>query len=68
MALLKFICEDCKNVFEELTTTDKKPLCPQCGSNNVQRHYQGKCYFGGGSKGSGGGCSGGNCSGCSGCS
>lgn len=67
MALLKFICDDCKNVFEELTTSDKKPSCPQCGSKNVQRCYQGKCYFGGG-KGSGGSCSGGSCSCCKGCS
>ena len=67
MALLKFICENCHYIFEELTTADKKPPCPQCGSPNVSRHYQGKCYFGSG-KGSGGGCSGGSCSGCKGCS
>jgi putative FmdB family regulatory protein len=69
MALLKFICEACDNVFEELTSADKKPPCPRCGSPRVQRYYQGKCYFGGGSvKGGGGGCSGGSCSGCKGCS
>lgn len=63
MPLLKFICEDCKHIFEELTSPDKKPPCPKCGSKNTARHYQGKCYFGG--KG-GGGCSG-SCSGCKGC-
>lgn len=68
MALLKFICEDCRHIFEELTSADKKPPCPQCASLNVQRYYQGKCYFGGGAARGGGGCSGGNCSGCKGCS
>lgn len=61
MALLKFICEDCKHVFEELTSADKKPACPKCASGNTKRFYQGKCYFGGGKSGAG-------CSGCKGCS
>lgn len=65
MPLLKFICEDCQYVFEELTTADKKPTCPRCASSNTARHYQGKCYFGGGKNA--GGCSGGSCSGCKGC-
>jgi len=65
MPLLKFICEDCRHIFEELTSADKRPPCPQCASQNTARHYQGKCYFGGG-KG-GGGCSGGSCSSCKGC-
>jgi putative FmdB family regulatory protein len=68
MALLKFICEDCNNIFEELTSADKKPPCPKCGSHKVSRHYQGKCYFGGGTVKGGGGCSGGSCSSCKGCS
>ncbi|MGI5918642.1 MAG: FmdB family zinc ribbon protein [Christensenellales bacterium] len=70
MPLLKFICEDCGHIFEELTSADKKPPCPECASPRVARCYQGKCYFGasGSSKGTGGGCSGGSCSGCSGCS
>lgn len=63
MPLLKYICEDCKHVFEELTTADKKPACPKCESANTSRYYQGKCYFGG----KGGGCSGGSCSTCKGC-
>ncbi len=66
MPLLKFICEDCKNIFEELTSADKRPECPACASKNTKRFYQGKCYFGGG--GQGGGCSGTGCSTCKGCS
>jgi putative FmdB family regulatory protein len=68
MPLLKFICEDCGNVFEELTAPDRKVSCPACASDNTKRHYQGKCSFGSpGGKG-GGGCSGGSCgSGCSCC-
>jgi putative FmdB family regulatory protein len=68
MALLKFVCEDCGHIFEELTSADKRPPCPKCASPRVARHYQGKCYFGGGSVKGGGGCSGGNCSSCKGCS
>jgi putative FmdB family regulatory protein len=67
MALLKFVCEDCGHIFEELTSADKKPPCPECASPRIVRYYQGKCYFGGNSKGSGG-CGGGSCSGCKGCS
>ncbi|MDD5018063.1 MAG: hypothetical protein PHO15_08210 [Eubacteriales bacterium] len=66
MALLKYICEDCKHVYEELTTPDKKPACPKCASDNTKRYYQGKCYFGG--RGKGDSCSGGNCACCKGCS
>ena len=66
MPLLKFICEDCKHIFEELCSAGAKPPCPVCASKNTARHYQGKCYFGGGGKG-GGGCSKGSCQGCAGC-
>jgi len=68
MPLLKFICEDCGHVFEELTSSDKKPACPKCSSAKTSRYYQGKCYFGG-TGGGGGGCGGGSCGcGCGGCS
>ena len=67
MPLLKYVCEDCNHVFEELTSPDKKPACPNCASDNTKRCYQGKCYFRGGGHG-GDGCSGGNCSCCKGCS
>jgi|AGTN01.1.fsa_nt_gi putative regulatory protein, FmdB family len=67
MPLLKFKCEGCGHVFEELTTSDKKVACPKCASANTNRHYQGRCSFGSrGGKG-GGGCGGGSCGGCSGC-
>ncbi|MGI5848478.1 MAG: FmdB family zinc ribbon protein [Christensenellales bacterium] len=65
MPLLKYICESCGHVFEELIFGDKKPVCPKCGSDTIKRYYQGKCYFGGGKSS---GCSGGNCSCCKGCS
>lgn len=65
MALLKFVCDDCGEVFEELTNADQKPNCPECTSKNTKRYYQGKCNFGG--KG-GGGCTGGSCASCKGCS
>jgi len=69
MPLLKFKCEDCGHVFEELTAAGKKVPCPVCQSENTARHYQGKCSFGSpGSGKGGGGCSGGSCSCCSGCS
>lgn len=68
MPLLKYICEDCGHIFEELTSPDKRPNCPACASRNTKRFYQGKCYFGGSGSAAGGGCSGGNCSGCKGCS
>jgi len=68
MPLLKFICEDCGHVFEELTAAGTYPPCPRCGKACTKRHYQGKCYFGGGSVKGGGGCSGGECGGCKGCS
>ncbi len=68
MPLLKYICEDCKHVFEELTSPDNKPKCPACGSGSTKRFYQGKCYFGGAGHGGGGSCSGGGCSSCKGCS
>lgn len=67
MALLKFKCEDCGHVFEELTAPNKKPPCPVCKGSRVTRHYQGKCSFGGSKPGASGGCSGGSCSCCKGC-
>ena len=67
MPLLKYICEECGSIFEELTSPDKKPACPKCASNKTKRYYQGKCFFGGG-HGGGHGCSKGSCCGCKGCS
>ncbi len=73
MALLKYKCDACGRVFEELVFGDQKPPCPHCASENVQRHYQGKCYFGMNAKGTSSGCSGGSgscggsCGSCGGC-
>lgn len=64
MAFLKFVCLDCRKEFEELVFGDKKPNCPACGSQNVERAYSGKCY---GGKAGASGCSG-SCAGCKGCS
>ena len=69
MALLKFICKDCGQVFEELIFSSAerdKIVCPHCGSQNTCRNYTGKCYFGT-PGGSGAGSCSGNCSCCSGC-
>lgn len=71
MPLLKFQCNECKKVFDELVPLGKTDtvVCPECGSHEVSRHYQGKCYFGKKSCGDGSSsCSGGNCATCSGCS
>ncbi|MGI5878056.1 MAG: FmdB family zinc ribbon protein [Christensenellales bacterium] len=70
MPLLKFKCCDCSLVFDELVSLGAtgNVACPSCESRKVERHYQGKCYFGKKSgDGSGSSCSGGNCSHCSGC-
>ncbi|MBN2880261.1 MAG: zinc ribbon domain-containing protein [Clostridia bacterium] len=65
MPILKYRCNDCGNIFEELVlSSDAKVHCSACKSNNIIRHYQGKCYT---SPSGGGSCSG-SCSGCSGCS
>ncbi|MDO4493495.1 MAG: zinc ribbon domain-containing protein [Clostridia bacterium] len=66
MALLKFICRDCGEVFEELVFGDKKPECPKCKGKETERFYPGKCNFGP-IGGSGKGCSG-SCATCKGCS
>ncbi len=64
MPLLKYKCENCEKVFEELVFGEESVSCPECGGKAL-RHYQGKCYFGSGSGSSG--CSKASCSGCSGC-
>lgn len=64
MPLLKYKCNNCDAVFEELIFGEEEILCPKCKSK-ASRHYQGKCYFGTGAGSSG--CSKSSCSGCSGC-
>lgn len=46
MALLKYQCKDCQEIFEVLTQIQQEAVCPKCQSNNVERYYQGKCFFG----------------------
>lgn len=68
MPLLKYACKECGKVFEELVRNAEtdRVVCPACGSEDVARHYRGKCSFGAlGGSGSGG-CSG-NCATCAGC-
>jgi putative FmdB family regulatory protein len=64
MPLLKYKCIECETVFEELVFGREQAKCPVCGGK-AARHYQGKCYFGHGSGGSG--CTKKSCAGCNGC-
>lgn len=69
MALIEFKCDKCGEKFDEIVKLSNRESikCPKCGSNEVKQVFEGKCSFGGSSKGSGGGCSSGSCGGCSGC-
>lgn len=62
MPFLKFKCDKCQYVFDELVRLDdvEKLTCPKCGAA-VKRAYEGKCL--GSTKGD----CGGNCSCCGGC-
>ena len=68
MALIDFKCDKCGEKFDEIVKLSNRDdiKCPKCGSSEVRQVFEGKCSFGGSSKGSGG-CSGGSCGGCSGC-
>ena len=63
MPFLKFKCEECGKVFDELVSLSEmdKVKCPDC-KGKVERAYEGKC------PGPASGSCGGNCSCCSGCS
>lgn len=39
MPLYEFICPDCREIFEELLSTNdaKIPVCPKCGGVNAKR-------------------------------
>jgi len=64
MPVLKYRCEDCDNIFEELVfNANDTVVCNKCKSKKIARHYQGKCYT---SPKAGNSCNG-SCSGCSGC-
>ena len=47
MPLLDFQCGKCGNKFDELVYTSQmdKVTCPECGSRDVKRVYEGKCYL-----------------------
>lgn len=45
MPLLRFICIDCGKIFEELIYDTSDIKCPECGSKDIKRHYQGKAYL-----------------------
>lgn len=67
MPLLKFKCDACGKVFDELVSAGGAgAVCPDCGGRDVSRHYQGKCFFGK-KRGGGGSCGGRSCAGCKGC-
>ncbi|GHU72793.1 hypothetical protein AGMMS49992_09510 [Clostridia bacterium] len=69
MPLLKFRCNECRSVFDELVSASRMMdvKCPECGGE-TERAYEGKCLFGmaGSDAGRGGSC-GGDCTGCAGC-
>ena len=35
MPLYEYQCRDCERPFESFVTTDRKPACPACGSENL---------------------------------
>ena len=64
MPLFSFHCTKCGKSFEVLTKADSTPVCPHCGSKEVEREYAGHGLSIGNRAGSG--CSG-SCSTCKGC-
>jgi putative FmdB family regulatory protein len=37
MPLYEYQCRDCERPFESFVTTDRKPACPACGSENLMK-------------------------------
>ncbi len=37
MPLYDFVCQACRKQFEELVCGDERPVCPGCGSGDVER-------------------------------
>jgi putative FmdB family regulatory protein len=37
MPLFEFECRECDKAFEAFVTTDRKPACPACGSENLSK-------------------------------
>lgn len=37
MPLFDYICQDCKQEFEALVSSSRKPVCPGCGGDRLHR-------------------------------
>jgi putative FmdB family regulatory protein len=37
MPIFDFVCKDCKNEFEALVRGSSQPVCPACGSEQLER-------------------------------
>jgi putative FmdB family regulatory protein len=37
MPLFEYICKSCGEVFEQLVTAARKPVCPHCGSRKLKK-------------------------------
>ncbi|MDD6088938.1 MAG: zinc ribbon domain-containing protein [Desulfovibrionaceae bacterium] len=73
MPIFEYRCEQCGNIFEEITFGNDVPPCPSCGSSETEKLISRPCRYSDGSASSassGGcgcsGCHGGHCSSCGG--
>lgn len=71
MPIYEFRCAKCGEKFEELCSTQARPVCPKCGVNEVERLFSPFATksgndFHGSTTGAGGcaGCAGGSCASC----
>lgn len=71
MPLFDFICHACGKEFEVLLMGKERPLCPHCGSKDLEKKMSAfarpRSKDGNGSSGGGsrcGGCAGGSCATC----
>lgn len=39
MPLYEYTCEKCHSDFELLIRGEEKPVCPDCGSNRLEKHF-----------------------------
>ena len=37
MPIYEYICGECAHPFEALVSTDRRPECPECGSENLNK-------------------------------
>ncbi|MBQ7457106.1 MAG: zinc ribbon domain-containing protein [Desulfovibrio sp.] len=47
MPIYEYGCRACGHEFEELVFSDTNPLCPSCGSQDVQKLMSQCCHTGG---------------------